>query len=146
MGIFYATLAPMPTASVALSCAPTLPSLPAGQETTMHVLVRVKAGLPEGPRTRPRLAAVLALDVSGSMQGQPLSHVLRSTERLTELLADGDSVGVVAFSSSAQVVAPNDPQVYELLSEAYDRAGDRQASREAREKARALAEKQAPPQ
>lgn len=47
---------------------------------------------------------------------------------------------------SAQVVAPNDPQVYELLSEAYDRSGDRQASREAREKARALAEKQAPPQ
>ncbi len=99
----------MPTASVDLVCRPTLTSLATGQERVMHVLVRVRVGMPEGQQPRPRLSAVLALDVSGSMQGQPLEHVARSTERIVELLAEGDSVGVVAFSSSASVVAPLQP-------------------------------------
>jgi Mg-chelatase subunit ChlD len=96
----------MPTASIDLACRPTLTAIPAGQERTLHVLIRVRAGVPEGKVDRPRLSAVLALDVSGSMHGQPIEHVIRSSERIVDLLAEGDAVGVVAFSSEARVVAP----------------------------------------
>ncbi|MCU0658359.1 MAG: VWA domain-containing protein [Polyangiaceae bacterium] len=96
----------MPTASIDLSCSPASPALPAGQESSTFVLIRIRVGPAAAPTARPRLSAVLALDVSGSMQGQPLEHVVRSTERIVELLAPGDSVGIVSFASSAQVVAP----------------------------------------
>lgn len=96
----------MPTASIDLACRPTLTAIPAGQERTLHVLIRIRVGVPEGKVDRPRLSAVLALDVSGSMQGQPMEHVIRSSERIVDLLGEGDAVGVVAFSSGARVVAP----------------------------------------
>lgn len=111
MAAFYDTLPLMPTASISVACSSTHPQLKAGQERVVHVLVQVKAGLPDGKRARPRLSTMLALDVSGSMQGQPLEHVVRSAERILELLADGDSVGVVAFSSNATLTAPLSPLV-----------------------------------
>jgi Ca-activated chloride channel family protein len=49
---------------------------------------------------------VLAIDVSGSMQGPPLDHVVASIERLVGLLEPGDRIGVVAFSDGASEVAP----------------------------------------
>ncbi|MCS6900098.1 MAG: VWA domain-containing protein, partial [Myxococcales bacterium] len=96
----------MPNSSIDLTCRPTLTAISIGQERTLHVLIRIRAGLPKGKAERLRLSTVLALDVSGSMNGQPLAHVLRSTERIVDLLEEGDAVGVVAFSSSAQVVTP----------------------------------------
>ncbi|RYE94941.1 MAG: VWA domain-containing protein [Myxococcales bacterium] len=101
-----APLSVMTTSPLTIDCLPTTPALRAGQEVTLHVLVRLRVAVPEGRRPRPRLTTVLALDVSGSMGGQPLEHVIRSTERIVELLEDGDSVGLVAFSSAAVEVAP----------------------------------------
>lgn len=99
----------MTMSPITIDCLPTTPALRAGQEVTLHVLVRLRVSVPEGRRPRPRLTTVLALDVSGSMSGQPLEHVVRSTERIVELLEDGDSVGLVAFSSTANEVAPLRP-------------------------------------
>lgn len=92
-------------AQTQIECIPTQSSLRTGAETTQHVLVRVRAADRRGG-ARPRLTAVLAIDVSGSMQGQPLEHVVRSAERISELMADGDDLGVVAFSSGASTVSP----------------------------------------
>lgn len=56
---------------------------------------------------RPPATTVLALDVSGSMQGTPLDQVIRSVDRLLDGLRPEDHVGVVAFSSGAtRVVDP----------------------------------------
>jgi Ca-activated chloride channel family protein len=56
---------------------------------------------------RPPATTVLAIDVSGSMQGAPIDHVIRSVDRLLDGLRSEDRVGVVAFSSGAtRVVDP----------------------------------------
>jgi Ca-activated chloride channel family protein len=52
---------------------------------------------------RAPLAIVLVLDVSGSMKGDPIAHVLRSSEIVGELLGEGDRLGVVTFADVAQV-------------------------------------------
>lgn len=68
----------------------------------MHVIVQVQAPRTP-PRGRGRLSVVLALDVSGSMQGPPLAHLVQATTRLLDRLQDGDSVGMVIFSSRVTV-------------------------------------------
>jgi Ca-activated chloride channel family protein len=79
------------------------------EETVTHVVVRVHAPTPPLASARPRLTAVMALDVSGSMRGEPLAHVLQSARRVAEILDDTDQLGVVAFSSGAKTVAPLRP-------------------------------------
>jgi Ca-activated chloride channel homolog len=68
------------------------------------VLMRITA-TKELVGPRPRLSAILVLDVSGSMQGEPIAQVRRSAERLAEILAEDDALGVVAFESNARQVS-----------------------------------------
>jgi len=58
-------------------------------------------------QARPPATTVLAIDVSGSMHGDPLEHVVRSVDRLLDALRPEDSIAVVAFSDGAtRVVDP----------------------------------------
>jgi len=58
-------------------------------------------------QARPPATTVLAIDVSGSMHGDPLGHVVRSVDRLLDALRPEDSIAVVAFSDGAtRVVDP----------------------------------------
>ena len=50
---------------------------------------------------RAPLAVVLVVDVSGSMRGEPLQHVLASCEVLAELLGERDQLAIVTFSTDA---------------------------------------------
>lgn len=52
---------------------------------------------------RAPLAVVLALDVSGSMAGEPLEHALASCRFVSERLGPSDELAVVTFSSHASV-------------------------------------------
>jgi Ca-activated chloride channel family protein len=54
-------------------------------------------------RERAPLAVALVIDVSGSMQGTPIEHVLRSCEILVDLLGERDQLSIVTFSSHAGV-------------------------------------------
>jgi Ca-activated chloride channel family protein len=49
---------------------------------------------------------VLVVDVSGSMQGDPIAQVIHSAKRLAEILDDRDQMGIVTFSDGADVVIP----------------------------------------
>ena len=69
--------------TIAASCL--YPTLTPSSELKQDVLVRVDVA-DVGARARPDLSAVLALDVSGSMAGEPLAQVLRSAERVIDLL------------------------------------------------------------
>ncbi|MCC7541486.1 MAG: VWA domain-containing protein, partial [Deltaproteobacteria bacterium] len=71
----------------------------------VHAVVRLRATR-QPPVDRPRLSTVLVLDASGSMTGDPITHVIESATRLTEILADDDALGVVAFSDGAHTVSP----------------------------------------
>lgn len=77
------------------------------RDARVHLVVELEAsGEPvEGPR--PPATTVLAIDVSGSMQGTPIEQVIRSVDRLLDALRPEDRVGVVAFSAGAtRVVDP----------------------------------------
>lgn len=81
-------------------------SLPPGAPARAHLIAEVSAALPEEDRgERPPLALVFAVDVSASMAGAPIEHVVRSIERMVDLLDPTDRVGVVVFSEGAEVVS-----------------------------------------
>ncbi|CAN5916323.1 hypothetical protein BH11MYX3_BH11MYX3_16280 [soil metagenome] len=52
---------------------------------------------------RSPLAVALVIDVSGSMQGDPIAQVLKSCELVADLLSDRDQLSIVTFSTSAGV-------------------------------------------
>lgn len=52
---------------------------------------------------RAPLAVALVVDVSGSMGGDPIAHVLRSSEIVAELLDARDQLAIVTFSNHAGV-------------------------------------------
>ena len=58
----------------------------------------------EGARQRAR--TILALDVSLSMKGAPLTQVIASVDRILDALGPDDELGVVAFAERATRVAP----------------------------------------
>lgn len=89
-----------------LEALPVHRSIRPGSALTTHVLLRVRARPTEHQRPRPRLTAVLVLDSSSSMEGDPIQQVIRTAQRLTRLLSPEDRLGVIAFSDGAQVVAP----------------------------------------
>lgn len=93
---------------LALRAVPLHPTLVSGQATKTHLLVQSIA-VAERPGPRPRLTTMLLLDVSGSMQGEPLAQVIRSAQLLADILPDGDMLGVVAFDSNAHTIAEPRP-------------------------------------
>lgn len=81
-------------------------------DAKVHLVIEVGAlarreGAGAAEASRPPATTVLAIDVSGSMQGEPLDHVVRSVDRLLDALRPEDRVAVVAFSDGAtRVVEP----------------------------------------
>ena len=88
---------------------PVHPALRPNSVTTTHLLVRIRADRASVARPRPRLTAVLVLDASGSMKGEPIANVIQSAQRLGEILSDADRLGVVAFSDAAVTTSPLRP-------------------------------------
>lgn len=78
-------------------------SAPPGASKTWAALRIEPKGKPLEDERAP-LAIVLAVDVSGSMAGDPLTHVMRSCEVLADLLTEKDELGIVTFSSNAAVL------------------------------------------
>ncbi|MDI1448351.1 VWA domain-containing protein [Polyangium sp. 6x1] len=96
----------MPGPALDLSLALDVRSVPPGAPQRAHLVVEVSAALPEDERhERPPLALMFAIDVSASMWGQPMEQVVRSIERMVELLDPTDRVGIVSFSEGAEVVS-----------------------------------------
>lgn len=93
-------------APLSLHVAPVHPAVRPEDERTTHAVLRIRAQNQAPGAARPALSAVLVLDVSGSMQGEPLAQVLHSARRLAEILDDTDRLGVVAFSDGASTIAP----------------------------------------
>ncbi len=78
-------------------------------EQRLFGVVELVAGDCPAERPRPALVTALAVDVSGSMRGEPLEQVVRSVERILDMLEDTDRLGVIAFSTNATEVAPVAP-------------------------------------
>ena len=91
---------------LSLHLAPVHPAVRPDATTTTYAVATIRANATSTGRARPRLTGVLVLDVSGSMQGEPLAQVLFSARRLAELLDDQDRLAVVTFADAAHTAAP----------------------------------------
>ncbi|MBT8493626.1 MAG: VWA domain-containing protein [Deltaproteobacteria bacterium] len=80
-------------------------TISAGGRITTHLVVDIEA-LASKLETRASLAVAFAIDISGSMQGEPLDHVRESLVRLIDLLGDDDRASLTVFSDSASPVFP----------------------------------------
>lgn len=79
----------------------------ASDEGKLSVAFEVDAVGTAAERERLPARTVLAIDVSASMKGEPLEHVIRSVDRLLDALGPNDEIGIVAFSDdAARVVEP----------------------------------------
>ena len=77
-------------------------NVPSGK-STLWATVRVDPKGKALEAERAPLAVALVLDVSGSMQGDPIAHVLKASEIVGDLLGERDRLAVVTFSDVAQV-------------------------------------------
>jgi Ca-activated chloride channel family protein len=98
---------------VSISIACDRESLPAQAGSRVHAVIELRASEDAVEKARPPLTAVLAVDASGSMQGPPIEQVILSVDKLAELFAEGDRVGVVAFSDGATEVCALSPMTSE---------------------------------
>jgi Ca-activated chloride channel family protein len=77
-------------------------SAPAGA-STLWAALRVDPSGDQLERERSPLALALVIDVSGSMQGDAIAHVLRSCELVADLLDARDQLAIVTFGDHAGV-------------------------------------------
>ncbi len=92
--------------ALSFSLAADLRRIGRGAPQKVHVVADVVAKVEGVEPERSRLSTIFVLDVSGSMSGPPLEHVVRSVEKLANLFDATDRVGVVAFGDYATEVAP----------------------------------------
>ena len=80
-------------------------NLETGRETILHLVATLRAHRGAAP-ARAALSVVFVLDVSHSMQGEPLTRVAEATRALTGMLGPEDRAAVVTFADEAKLVCP----------------------------------------
>lgn len=80
------------------------PSTSEAPRSRLWASVKIDAVTGGLERERAPLALTLVVDVSGSMQGEPIAHVIQSCEILTELLDERDALSIVTFANDAAVL------------------------------------------
>src|SRR5262245_14626473 len=93
--------------ALALTASLDVDSLRPGRGTA-RLVIEIASGK-ERVEVREASCTVFALDVSSSMFGAPLDHVVRSVDRLLDALLPDDEVGVVAFADAATEIAAPAP-------------------------------------
>lgn len=94
--------------ALSLSISADVVRVPPGAHS-FHVVFEIRANdMPAVEKTRTALALVLAIDISGSMAGPPMEHVVSSIEKIVDALAPSDRLGIVAFSNRACRVVAQD--------------------------------------
>lgn len=73
-------------------------------QTTVHVCANIRAyELPDDDNARAPVDIVVALDVSGSMEGDKLKLCKVTLEQLLRMLLPGDRFGLISYDSTAQI-------------------------------------------
>lgn len=110
---------PKPTAAAPAALAtnvllqPGLAALPAGQDYTVDVLLRLQAPArpaDAAPVARQPQALALVIDKSGSMEGVPLEEAKRCARMVVERLHPDDTVAIVEFDDTVRRLWPATPR------------------------------------
>ena len=78
--------------------------VPFDQSKDAHLVVSLTAPSIDTDVVRPKLAIVVCVDTSGSMQGQKLTYAKLSIEKLIEHLKPEDYLGIVEFNAGVKVL------------------------------------------
>lgn len=93
------------------------PSLEADQPQQVFARLRAKGKKPPGAR-RPSVNLALALDVSGSMEGEALADAKAAATVMVEKLKTGDRLAIVTFGGESEVVFGSQPLTPETRTQA----------------------------
>ena len=74
------------------------------QPVVLDVLTRIIPSIPDEKLDRPPLNLALVLDRSGSMQGEKMRLTCRAASQAVESLLEGDTVSIVLFDQSVDVL------------------------------------------
>jgi len=80
------------------------PTLAAGRDTETFLFLDVKASAENTARTTTPVNLAIVLDRSGSMQGERMQNALAAAQGMIQRLRDGDTVSVVGYNTSTQVL------------------------------------------
>ncbi|HRI69822.1 MAG TPA: VWA domain-containing protein [Polyangium sp.] len=83
------------------------PVLLANGESTVYAIVRLGT-IARPPQQRGPVNVALAIDTSGSMEGEAIVAARKSAEKVVDSLADGDRLSIVAYSSKAELLLPSE--------------------------------------
>ncbi len=97
---------PAPPHLVSVSLDPTERYLEAGKPARLEVRLRLHADALPG-RERPPVNLALAIDTSGSMEGQAIADAKAACLAMIDALADGDRVAVVTYDTDVAVLVPS---------------------------------------
>ncbi|MFO0552856.1 MAG: VWA domain-containing protein [Polyangiaceae bacterium] len=102
------------------------PVLLAGKESVVYARVRIDTrALP--PRERGALNLAIALDTSGSMQGDAIEAAKHATLEMVDALVDGDRLAIVVFHTKAEVLVPSSKVTPRLRARVHELVGELQA-------------------
>ena len=74
----------------------------------------ITAPVAENQASRPARGVQICLDISGSMEGAPLTAAKESILKLIDRLDKKDSFGLVIFDDTAKVAVPTKPLIDHL--------------------------------
>ncbi|MDC0740465.1 vWA domain-containing protein [Polyangium mundeleinium] len=103
------------------------PLLLANGDSTVYAVLRISTAA-RPARERGPVNVALAIDTSGSMEGEAIVAARRASLQVIDALKDGDRLAVVVFHSKAELLVPST----ELDAEVREEARQRIAAMEAR--------------
>ncbi len=93
------------------------PVLLANGESTVYAVIRLGT-LARPPQERAPVNVALAIDTSGSMEGEGIVAAKRGGAQIVDSLADGDRLAIVIFHSKGEVLLPSTELSAEVRAEA----------------------------
>ncbi len=94
-----------PAAPLTLRCLMGAARILATEPSVAHVLIQAEAGSAATGRRQP-LNLSLALDRSGSMEGEPLDYVKQACAHVVDLLSPDDLLSIITFEEQVEVLMP----------------------------------------
>jgi len=101
--------------------------VPADQSSELIARVRVRTGPVEGAE-RPPINLALAIDTSGSMEGDPIEDARAAALAIVDELEPGDQLAVVVFHSRTEVLVPSTALTADNLAKVKADIGQMKAS------------------
>lgn len=94
------------------------PVLLANGESTVYAVVRLGT-IARAPQQRGPVNVALAIDTSGSMEGEAIVAARKSAEKVVDSLADGDRLAIISFNTRAELLMESEELSPDVRADAH---------------------------